>query len=315
MNSHAFFSAYRQHHCPGNSNRQSDEYFLQTEKVFLNVFQVGLFEIYDFLYNTCRDDEHFRAWLIDLKGMEFYDRAVIQFNEWYQSGKQFANQTFHAVLSPEQLEFWNLNGYLKIEKVIDAERCDAIVQHLTEALQIDLGDPASWYKAHPALQGMMLQLYQGEVFDSLRQDPHVRNIFASLYGHGDILPNCDKVSFNPPVNEYYTFKGSPLHWDIDFSVGPRYYIQGLVYLNDVPANRGPLTLIPGYHHHIENILSQFSDPEAAMHSLREKKQEIPVPGQKGDLIVWLESLPHAASPNHSELPRFVQYLSFSELKA
>ncbi|SMC94743.1 hypothetical protein SAMN04488101_106132 [Pedobacter nyackensis] len=43
--------------------------------------QIGLFEIYYFLYSTCRDHEHFSAWLINLKGREFYDKALIQFNE------------------------------------------------------------------------------------------------------------------------------------------------------------------------------------------------------------------------------------------
>jgi ectoine hydroxylase-related dioxygenase (phytanoyl-CoA dioxygenase family) len=39
---------------------------------------------------------------------------------------------------------------------------------------------------------------------------------------------------------------------------------------------------------------------------------IPVPGKKGDIVLWLQTLPHAASANHSDLPRFVQYISFSK---
>jgi hypothetical protein len=315
MTSHPFFSVYRKYHCPNNSNRQADESFQQTEKLFLSIFQVGLFEIYNFLYQTCKDDEHFQTWLIELKGREFYDKALMQFSRLNQSAGNSPDNAFNSVLTQAQQQHWNQNGYLKIEKVIDAERCEAIVQYMMKELQVDLSDPCTWYENHPALQGMMLQLYQGEVFDAIRQDPYVRDIFATLYDHGDILSNCDKVSFNPPVNKHYTFRGSPLHWDIDFNIGPRYYIQGLVYLNDVPINRGPLTLIPGYQHQLANTLSQFSNPEAAIQSLREKGLEIPVPGQQGDLILWLESLPHAASPNYSDLPRFVQYVSFTELNA
>ncbi|MNR16299.1 hypothetical protein D3C85_1328940 [compost metagenome] len=64
---------------------------------------------------------------------------------------------------------------------------------------------------------------------------------------------------------------------------------------------------------MEEYLSRFDDPESAMTALRNKGLQIPIEGKKGDLIVWLESLPHAASPNHSDSPRFVQYVSFNEV--
>nr|WP_121271210.1 phytanoyl-CoA dioxygenase family protein [Pedobacter schmidteae] len=308
-----FFSAYRNHHSPHQRSKEVDEDFKKKEQAFLNIFQIGLFEIYEFLYQHCKDDAHFEAWLIELKGKTIYDEALFQFNRYREDGRQFNPQKFNSILSQEQQLFWEQNGYLKIDQVIDGQRCDAIIRCITDELQVDLTAPESWYRTHSKLQGMMLQLYQGEVFDAIRQDLHIRDIFASLYGHQNIMPNCDKVSFNPPVNDRYTFKGSPLHWDIDFNIGPRYYIQGLVYLNDTPVNRGPLTLVPGYHHQLANVLKEFHDPELAINSLREKKQEIAIAGQQGDLVLWLESLPHAASPNRSELPRFVQYVSFSEL--
>ena len=51
-------------------------------------------------------------------------------------------------------------------------------------------------------------------------------------------------------------------------------------------------------------------PELALETLRDSEEIIALAGKKGDLIVWLESLPHAASPNYSDQPRFVQYISF-----
>ena len=308
-----FLDVYRLHHHPSHPQKQTDESFTQTEQLFLNVFQLGLFEVYDFLYTKCIDSNHFTQWIIDVKGQDFFDTASFQFNE-LQNGRNNLHQTgFIDVLTAEQHAFWNTNGYLKIEKLIEEQDCDAVTDLICQTLNIDLADAATWYPQHELLQGLMLQKYQDEAIANIRNNTPLKAVFSSLYGHNNILANCEKVSYNPPVNQHFTFKGSPLHWDINFEIGPRYYIQGLLYLNDVPANRGAFTLIPGFHHQIDDYLTQFDHPESAIADLRNKGLEIPVEGKKGDLIVWLESLPHAASPNCSDLPRFVQYVSFNEV--
>ncbi|RZK42715.1 MAG: phytanoyl-CoA dioxygenase, partial [Pedobacter sp.] len=136
---------------------------------------------------------------------------------------------------------------------------------------------------------------------------------SQLYGGKNVVPNTEKLSYNPPENTQYRFAGSPLHWDIDFNSGIQYHIQGLIYLNDVPAKRGALTLIQGFHHEIETFLAGHPSPEVAIEKLRTENRQIAIAGKKGDLIVWLEALPHAASPNQSDQPRFVQYVSFGVL--
>lgn len=90
-----------------------------------------------------------------------------------------------------------------------------------------------------------------------------------------------KVSY-PPGNK----RVCPLHWDIDFSKGPDYYIQGLVYLNDVPENRGPLVVIPGFHREIDSYLKKHRSPHEAIEALRSSDEIIPVPGSQGDFILW-----------------------------
>ncbi|RZK16630.1 MAG: phytanoyl-CoA dioxygenase, partial [Flavobacterium sp.] len=124
-----------------------------------------------------------------------------------------------------------------------------------------------------------------------------------------LTANCDKVSYNPPETDTFKFKGSTLHWDIDFAAGPQYYIQGLVYLNDVPVNRGAFTLVPGFHKKTKDVLKDES-PENALAKIKETEEIKYLAGKKGDLIIWLQAIPHAASANHSNLPRFVQYVSF-----
>ncbi|SES13065.1 phytanoyl-CoA dioxygenase family protein [Pedobacter rhizosphaerae] len=308
----AFLDIYRQYHHPRSPQKQVDECFAQTEQAFLSVFQLGLFEIYDFLYSKCVDTDHFKSWIIAIKGQAFFDRAVLQFFE-LQKQVNKPDTNFSSVLTKEQEVFWQENGYLKIEQVINESDCNAVCDLICKTLNIDLNDPQTWYPVHDLLQGLMLQKYQDDAIAHIRDNVQIKHIFSSLYRNNNILANCEKVSYNPPVTPHFSFKGSPLHWDIDFEIGPKYYIQGLLYLNDVPANRGAFTLIPGFQHQIDEHLMQYDHPEAAISALRNQGLEIPVEGRRGDLIVWLQSIPHAASPNYSDLPRFVQYISFNEI--
>jgi hypothetical protein len=309
----SFLDVYRQYHHPSNPQKQVDESFAQTEQVFLGIFQLGLFEIYDFLYSKCVDTDHFKSWIITIKGQAFFDMAVHQFYELQKKEKNPGPVDFSSILSKEQEAFWHTNGYLKIEQVINESDCHAVCELICKTLNIDMSDPQTWYPKHDLLQGLMLQKYQDDAITRIRNNEQVRQIFSSLYLNNNLLANCEKVSYNPPVTPQFSFKGSPLHWDIDFEIGPKYYIQGLVYLNDVPANRGAFTLIPGFHHQIDEYLAHFDHPEIAISALRNQSLEIPIAGKRGDLILWLQSIPHAASPNHSDLPRFVQYISFNEV--
>lgn len=307
-----FLSILREYHDPKSPKKDVNERYGQQEKVFLNIFQIGLFETYNFLYSECQDDEHFKNWIIGLKGADFYRQATIKFNLWYEGQGNNDNSSFISILSEAQHRFWEENGYLKIDKIIDAERCNAVIELITKTLGIDMAKPETWYNDHQLLQGLMLQLYQDKALEDIRNDEEVKSVFASLYGSNALLPNCEKLSFNPPVQGNFTFKGSPLHWDIDFNIGPQYYIQGLLYLNGVPVNRGPFSVIPGYHHKIEAEL-QTKSPEVLIEELKKQNLAIPVVGEQGDLILWLQAIPHAATPNYSDLPRFVQYLSFNQL--
>lgn len=300
------------HHQPNHQIRQRDAAFTKTERAFLGIFQLGLFETYQFLYNQCQSDRDFIDWIVQLKGETFYHDATLTFQHWQDQLREDANTAIKKVLNAEQRQFWEEQGYLKIEGLINETDCDAVTRLICETLHIDLENQETWYSDHHQFQGLMLQVYQGAAIEKIRNNLKIREIFADLYQSNAIYPNCEKLSYNPPVTTSFSFRGSPIHWDIDFTVGPTFHIQGLLYLNDVPADRGAFVMIPGYHKQINTLLEQYGDPEQAMAALRTQKLEQAVPGKKGDLVIWIESLPHAASANHSNLPRFVQYISFGK---
>lgn len=304
-----FIRTYFENHRPNVVPKQKDDQLMLTEKMFLAFFKVGIFDTYQFLYQDCRDATHFNDWLIGVNGIEMYIKSVQDFNEWLSAGVA-KNACLPQLLGQSEMDFWAENGYLKVSGLVPDQDCEEVVSFIKNHLGIQSNDPESWYQPHESLQGLMFQHYQADCIYKIRDNPNLQAVFAQLYGNQNIIPNTEKLSYNPPENEQYRFAGSPLHWDIDFNRGVQYHIQGLIYLNDVPAERGALTLIPGFHHQIETFLSEYSSPELAIEQLRTANCEVAVAGKKGDLIVWLEALPHAASPNHSDQPRFVQYVSF-----
>lgn len=305
-----FLGFYRSKRNSNARNLQEDVDFQTAERFFLNTFEVGLFEVYEFLYQHCKDDLQFENWLIDLKGRDFYNEKRGLFNDWYEN-KQEVNNDFSdtKVLSDAELSFWETNGYLQLSDFISTEDCDDVVSLICETLGVNLEHQQTWYPQHEMLQGLMLQLYQGASIEKIRNNDKLFAVFAQLYRNTQLVANCEKVSYNPPETNSFHFMESPLHWDIDFNLGPQYYIQGLVYLNDVPVDRGTFSLVPGFHKKINNVL-EGNNPEAAMEKIRETEKVEYLAGKKGDLILWLQSLPHAASANRSDIPRFVQYVSF-----
>ncbi|KQN34280.1 hypothetical protein ASE92_11760 [Pedobacter sp. Leaf41] len=308
-----FIGTYYENHRPNVAPAPQDEALILKEKMFLSFFQIGIFETYQFLYQECRDVAHFKEWLIGLKGLETHLKSMYDFNKWLYSGISENDMTLPQLLDEENMDFWRKNGYLKISGLVPGQDCEEVVYFMKRSLRIRRDDPKTWYQPHELLQGMMFQRYQAACIDKIRHNPKLKAVFMQLYGGKNIVPNAEKLSYNPPENTHYRFAGSPLHWDIDFSRGIQYHIQGLVYLNDVPAERGALTLIPGFHHEIDMFLSKHAHQDVAIEKLREENRQIAVAGKKGDLIVWLEALPHAASPNRSDQPRFVQYVSFGLL--
>lgn len=309
-----FIAVYFQNHRPNGVQKQKDERTREEERMFLAFFQIGIFETYQFLYQECRDVAHFKDWIIEVKGMELFLKAARDFNEWHNNNKVYEEGVVSAqLLSEVQVNFWLQNGYLQIPALIGEQECDAVVELMMNTLSIDLNDNKSWYPVHQLLQGLMLQVYQDQNIDKIRYDSKLKLVFTQLYRQKALVAVPEKLGYNPPETDNYRFTGSPLHWDIDFGRGIQYHIQGLIYLNDVPDNRGPLTLIPGFHLEIDEFLAQNPNPELAIKKLRASNRQIAIAGKKGDLIVWLEALPHAASPNHSDQPRFVQYVSFLEL--
>jgi hypothetical protein len=277
--------------------------FERVENAWMNIFGLGKFETYQFLYSECRDITHFQQWMIDLKGEEFLNQAAVLFNDW-QAGALNKTDVTYSLLTPSQLQHWEEQGYLKISGLVEDILCDHVKDLISSYF------PDSWYHPHPDWHGLMLQVYQHPAMEAIRRHPVIFQLFAELYKTTQLVAGIEKLSFNPPETASWKFQGADLHWDIDFHKPHEYHIQGLMYVDDVPADRGPLLVVPGFHHQYPDFIQSFTSLDDAIVAMRKIVTPVPVTGRKGDVIVWRHTLPHAASANHSALPRFVQYLNF-----
>ena len=299
---------YAHHQCIKSAQTPAEiKDFPNIENIWMGFFGLGKLETYQFIYNQCSSIEDLEQWIINLKGEKQIQESTAAFDQWTKGNATNASPD-RAILSEDQWQNWQTQGYIKVSGLVNEQLCDAVSQLICTRLGADLSKPETWYSDHPDWHGLMLQVYQDERINAIKTSPVIRQLFTELYGTSNLVANTEKVSFNPPESPTWKFRHNKLHWDIDFAKPDLRYIQGLVYLNDVPENRGPLTVVPGFHHRFDDWLKNTPDPADMLRTLT----GVPVPGKKGDVVLWLQTLPHAASANHSDLPRFVQYVSFSK---
>jgi hypothetical protein len=218
------------------------------------------------------------------------------------------------LLTREDWESWERNGYLVIKSAVPVTQCAAAQAAIWQYLDADPSIPASWYHAHEGKNGMMVNFFHHPALDNNRNSPKIRKAYEELYKGTDIYLLLDKISFNPPETTTYKFMGSPLHWDVSLQLPIPFVLQGLLYLTDVGAGDGAFNCVPGFHNEIEKWITGLpgnTDPRQA--ALAELKP-IAIPGNAGDLVIWHHALPHCASPNRGPLPRMVQYIAYKPIK-
>lgn len=214
------------------------------------------------------------------------------------------------VLTQEDLDFWSRNGYLVVKQVISPQQCADTQKAIWEFLQMDPADPATWYKSHEELRGMMLLFTQHATLEANRNSPVIRKAFEQLYGSAKIYKTIDKVSFNPPEKTGFRFSGSSLHWDVSLTLPIPYKLQGLLYLTDCGADEGAFHCVPGFQHKIADWLTGLPAGSNPREEVLRLLVPEPVPGRAGDLVIWHQALPHCATPNRGAKPRLVQYITY-----
>ncbi|HYF30358.1 MAG TPA: phytanoyl-CoA dioxygenase family protein [Chitinophagaceae bacterium] len=272
---------------------------------------LGLEQTITYLYQSAPDFQEFEQWVLALNGGAVSTNTIQAFNELVANNNtNFNNKTTVDVLSKDDLAFWDANGYVIVRNAVPKHDCEESVQVICDFLGIDIQDPATWYQQHFSRQGIMVQLFQHPVLERNRKANTIKGAYEQLWGKTGLWMNTDRVSFNPPENERWTFPGPRLHWDVSLELPIPFGLQGLLYLTDTQENQGAFTLVPGFHNIIEtwiNSLPAGADPRMQdLYQLGPK----PIAAYAGDFILWHQALPHGSSPNTHTLPRIVQYINY-----
>ncbi len=218
------------------------------------------------------------------------------------------------VLTQEQLECWQTEGYVVIPGVLSKEQCKRSCDVIWDYLNASADQPDSWYQSPEKMQKIMLQLFRHPVLDQNRQHPLIRQIFEQLWQQTGLILTTDRVSFNPPETEDWRFPGPDLHWDVELLSPVPFATQGLIYLTDTTEQQGAFCCVPGFHLKINDWIEKQN--KSPLDLQQQHWQQWPVKAiaaKAGDLIIWHQALPHGASPNRAELPRMVQYVNMYAL--
>jgi Phytanoyl-CoA dioxygenase (PhyH) len=253
-----------------------------------------------------------------LQFLYFNQPSVQVFEDWIIKHKRIYQQEdiahFPDVLSKEDLEFWEKNGYIVVKNAISREDCEETQNAILHYLEASLDNSESWYKNHEAKEGLMVLFTKHPTLEKNRASLIIQKAYQQLYGTDKIYRVIDKVSFNPPENHSYKFRGSLLHWDTNLQLPIQFKLQGLLYLTDVKHNSGAFHCVPGFQNQIENWLKNLPENTNPRELAIQELKPIPVLGNAGDFVIWHQALPHCATPNTSNLPRMVQYLTYFPLE-
>lgn len=281
----------------------------------LSALGLGLEQTIKYLFLENPGFPEFEQWIVGVNGGSVPAERISDFNHLVINSHQAGQRSTPQVLNEQDLQFWNENGYFIIREAISKQDCENTIQLICDFLEIDINDPDSWYRPHPARQGIMVQLFQHSQLEKNRKSPKIRGAYEQLWGRTDLWMNTDRVSFNPPENEKFTFPGPRLHWDVSLELPIPFGLQGLLYLSDTSASQGAFTLVPGFQHKIENWVNSLpkgTDPRREdLYALGAK----PIAANAGDFIIWHQALPHGSSPNTSAKPRIVQYINYLPIDA
>ena len=220
------------------------------------------------------------------------------------------------VLSEEDWQFWQHNGYIVIKQAVPKENAGRLAKLLWEFEEKDPRDPTTWYTPPRAEMKMkeltnsgMVELYNHQFEWDNRQYPRVYDAFVDVWGTEKLWVTIDRANLNVPVQPGFEFKGF-IHWDYDPETKPQ-NVQGVLALADqTDENMGGFQCVPELFRTYDTWkLTQPADrdhfkPDITGFELVKVKMEA------GDLLIFNSTQPHGIRPNRSkDSVRLAQYIS------
>ena len=295
------------------SDQFGDEWTIDV--TLMSAVGIGIEQTLQYLFGKSPSFDEFENWVLSINGGMIAEERITTFNAIIlgNSTPKDSPDTVR-VLTDADIAFWNENGYIVIHDSVSQENCLSAEQAIWDFLEMEKSDSSTWYKAHPAQQGIMVQFFQHPSLQTNRDSERIRKAFEELWGTQDLWCNTDRVSFNPPETEHYTFPGPRLHWDVSLELPIPLGLQGILYLTDTAADQGALTVVPGFQNRIGDWINSLPPHTNPRNENIEALGAKPIAGKAGDFIIWHQALPHGSRPNTNILPRIAQYICWQPVE-
>ena len=214
------------------------------------------------------------------------------------------------VLSPDELEHFETEGYVVLRQAVPPGQVAAAVDAIWQFLDMDRHDPDDWYRPPHGPSGLV-ELYQHQAFWDNRQSPRLYRAFCQLWKTDKLWISLDRASLKLPQSPRHPDWTWPsfMHWDLDLDETPvQFGVQGVLCLSDTTVEQGGFHCIPGMHREVlewSRIPPQQRHPQVLPF---EPGRMRAIPAKAGDFIFWHRALPHGNGINRTDRPRIAQYI-------
>lgn len=219
-----------------------------------------------------------------------------------------AGKQYH--LTPEQVRFYQENGYLLLKSVFSREEAQllreeahALIARLA-GVYSENGINAAWGSAREItdLPTKLLHChnvqYHSAAFARLMLDPRLVDRIADLIGE-NIQLHHTKLFIKPPE------QGAPFPMHQDYPYFPHEkhtMLAAIVHFDDAPVEKGCVCVVPGSH----KLGPLEHSPEGGWHLPVEQyplEKAVPVPAEAGDVVVFSYLTIHGSGVNTSKEAR------------
>jgi Phytanoyl-CoA dioxygenase (PhyH) len=215
------------------------------------------------------------------------------------------------VLSPEDLEHFETEGYVTLSWAVPNEQVSAAVDAIWQFLGMDRNNPEDWYRS-PHSPNSLVEIYQHQAFWDNRQSPRIYRAFSQLWGTEKLWVSLDRACMKPPADPNRPDWQWPsfMHWDFDLGkeMPAQFGVQGVLCLSDTSEDQGGFHCIPGMHREVIEWSKMPPDQREPKVLPFERSRVRSISAKAGDMILWHRALPHGSGINRTNRPRIAQYI-------
>lgn len=211
------------------------------------------------------------------------------------------------MLTPEQVTFYQENGYLLVKGMFTQAECSRWREEGTALINrvnsITHNDP-TWRGAREVTKTETklfhchdVQFYSA-AFSKLIVDDRLTEAASQIIGSPNVQLHHTKMFIKPPE------KGSPfpMHQDVPFFPHEKHsMIAAIIHFDDAPLEKGCVRVVPGSHK-----LGQIMEIEEGNHLSTEKYpvgKATPCPAEAGDVLFFSYLTIHGSGVNTSDEQR------------